>query len=114
MTDLCSSTELQIGTFSHFFNRAIQGYEKLPDWTPEDQLPPESVRNTGHIESPKTAAKGKVKEGESSDDDEELSDFFGSMEPKKEEESVKDKTQATAKAENDDNYYSYGYYSDDE
>ena len=34
-----------IGSTSHFFNHSFAGYEPLPDWAPEDQLPDESVRS---------------------------------------------------------------------
>jgi AP-3 complex subunit beta len=37
-------TDFQIGTFSHFFNRELDGYEGLPDWAPEEEIPDESVR----------------------------------------------------------------------
>ncbi|KAH0788093.1 Adaptin N terminal region family protein [Histomonas meleagridis] len=37
-------SEFQIGTFSHYFNRAVGDYEPLPDWAPESELPDESVR----------------------------------------------------------------------
>ena len=39
-----ASNQFQIGTMSHYFNRAFSGYEPLPDWAPEDELPDESVR----------------------------------------------------------------------
>ena len=38
------NNDYQIGTFSHFFNREIDGYEELPDWAPEDELPSDDVR----------------------------------------------------------------------
>ena len=39
-----SQTEYQIGTFSHIFQRELPGYEDLPDWAPESELPDEKVR----------------------------------------------------------------------
>jgi AP-3 complex subunit beta len=40
-----SSNNYQIGTFSQLFDRALGGYEPLPDWAPEEELPDSSVRN---------------------------------------------------------------------
>ena len=34
----------QIGTFSHFYEKEITGYDPMIDWAPEDELPEESVR----------------------------------------------------------------------
>lgn len=34
----------QVGTLSHLFEREVDGYEGLPDWAPESELPDESVR----------------------------------------------------------------------
>jgi AP-3 complex subunit beta len=36
----------QIGTFSQLFGRTIGGYEALPDWAEEAELPADSVRNS--------------------------------------------------------------------
>jgi AP-3 complex subunit beta len=108
IADLCS--EFQIGTFSHFFNRAIQGYERLPDWAPEDQLPAASSRNNGFIDAP--TENGAANEAESSNE-EELSDFFGAIK-EKEEELLKSDQKVTKKQEEKESYYSYSYYSDEE
>jgi AP-3 complex subunit beta len=40
-----SSNNYQIGTFSQVFDRALGGYEPLPDWAPEEELPNSSLRN---------------------------------------------------------------------
>ncbi|OHT16129.1 Adaptin N terminal region family protein [Tritrichomonas foetus] len=34
----------QIGTFSHFYEREVPGYDPMIDWAPEDELPDDSVR----------------------------------------------------------------------
>ena len=36
--------EYQIGTFSHIFQRELPGYEALPDWAPENELPDDKIR----------------------------------------------------------------------
>ena len=57
-TDAGACSEFQIGTFSHYFNRAVGVYEPLPDWADESELPDESVRQsegnaiTGEPEEP--------------------------------------------------------------
>jgi AP-3 complex subunit beta len=37
-------SEFQIGTLSHFLNRAVGDYEPLPEWAAESEIPDESVR----------------------------------------------------------------------
>jgi AP-3 complex subunit beta len=37
-------TEYQIGTFSQFFGKEVSGYEPLPDWVEESEIPDETVR----------------------------------------------------------------------
>jgi AP-3 complex subunit beta len=37
-------TEYQIGTFSQFFGKEASGYEPLPEWVEESEIPDESVR----------------------------------------------------------------------
>ncbi|EAY07231.1 Adaptin N terminal region family protein [Trichomonas vaginalis G3] len=81
----------QIGTLSHLFEREVDGYEGLPDWAPEDQLPDESVRyvkglkptsyeddfnrDDGDDENEDGGNDGKKK-----DDAGDLNDFFGDEE----------------------------------
>jgi AP-3 complex subunit beta len=40
-------SQFQIGTLSQLFNRALGGYEPLPDWAPEEELPDSSLRAVG-------------------------------------------------------------------
>ena len=47
-SDDTSRNEFQIGTFSHYFNHPYADYEPLPDWAKEEDLPPESVRQSAH------------------------------------------------------------------
>ena len=49
-TDNCDDYDSEynkftLGTLSHYFNKSMDGYEALPDWAPEDELPDESVRS---------------------------------------------------------------------
>jgi AP-3 complex subunit beta len=81
-------SEFQLGTFSHFFNRAVSGYDPLPDWAPEDQLPEESVRTPDEREEDEGNGTG-------ANDNLELSDFFSGDDEEEE-------------------YYDYGSYEEDE
>ena len=78
-------SEFQLGTLSHFFNRAVAGYDPLPDWAPEDQLPEESVRQPAEAAGGAAGAAADVQ----------LKDFFSGSEYEEEE----------------DSYYSGSYYS---
>ncbi|EAX98784.1 Adaptin N terminal region family protein [Trichomonas vaginalis G3] len=84
------NSEFMIGTLSHFLNRALPGYESLPDWAPEEEIPDDSVRTP--LGAPKIGGSGKsnvaTKEG--------LKEFFDGEQNK-----------------DDDEYYSDQYYSDD-
>lgn len=82
-------SEFQLGTFSHFFNKAVAGYDPLPDWAPEESLPPESVRTPAEGEDDGRDILGGKEVG--------LADFFSGDENNEEEE-----------------YYSDGYYEEEE
>lgn len=83
-------SEFQLGTFSHFFNRAVTGYDPLPDWADEETLPPESVRTPPEGEEDGNAFSGGKEVG--------LADFFSGDDGNEEED-----------------YYSDGdYYEEDE
>lgn len=88
--------EFQMGTLSHFFKKAVPGYDPIPDWAPESELPEDSVRNPVGIGAATTIGH---------DFDEAnilgLKDFFGDDEEEDEYSGYGD-------------YYSdEGYYSDE-
>lgn len=85
-TTLGYNSEFMIGTYSHFFNRAVSGYESLPDWAPEDEIPDDSVRNP---QSGVVSAGAAAKSNRAG-----LKEFFDGE-------------------NNNDEYYSDEYYSDD-
>jgi AP-3 complex subunit beta len=65
-----------IGTFSQLFDRALGGYDPLPDWAPEEELPDPALRAVV-----KTLRDGtKVLEGGDDDEDDgkvlDFNDFF--------------------------------------
>jgi AP-3 complex subunit beta len=69
----------QIGTFSQLFGRSIGGYEALPDWADEAELPEDAVRNTVRT-VPGTGEKRPDTTDDREDTGEVMSikDFFGS------------------------------------
>ena len=71
-------TDFQIGTFSHYFNKQIDGYDPLPDWADEDSLPPDSVR----LQVKSEPSKKNDDEINQTDDasEQDLGDFFGDEE----------------------------------
>jgi len=70
-------TEFQIGTFSHYFNRQIEGYDPLPDWADENNLPPDSVRMQTKVEEKDSKKKERSKEKGEEEVTSDLGDFFG-------------------------------------
>ena len=82
-------TEFQIGTLSHFFNRELDGYEGLPDWAPEDEIPDESVRYSKAQASISQSYQDN-EDGEQKDDGKEVNDLnsFFSDDQDEEEEKV--------------------------
>ena len=63
-------SEFQLGTFSHFFNKSMSDYEPLPDWSQEENLPDEQVRQPLNKEGEYIGNNKDIK------DNVELSDFF--------------------------------------
>jgi AP-3 complex subunit beta len=68
-----------IGTLSHYFGRELGGYEPLPEWAPESDLPPDSIRNPVK----KIDGKDVVIGDEDAEEDEEagidINAFFGEV-----------------------------------
>lgn len=100
-----------IGSISHFFNHTFAGYEPLPDWAPEDQLPDESVRSQVRM-----LPDGKRMVAISGDDDDyvDINQWFANR-------SMNDLNNDNSKGENeyyssydDDSGYSYSYSYDDD
>ncbi|KAH0786936.1 Adaptin N terminal region family protein [Histomonas meleagridis] len=98
----------QVGTFSHFFNKEISGYEPLPDWLPEDELPDESVRHPvqtlpsgNKIIVVKVNGSQKVKD----DDDMDIEHFFSDDDEEVEEE--EDGEVEIQKEDDEAEYYEY-------
>jgi AP-3 complex subunit beta len=89
-------SEFQIGTFSHYFNRAVGDYEPLPDWAVESDIPDEAVR-----QQVRKGPDGQVLSAISGDVDQnvDINDWLRGPDERHEEE--------------DRTYYS-GYYSDEE
>jgi AP-3 complex subunit beta len=85
-------SEFQIGTFSHFFDRAVGDYEPLPDWAAESELPDESVR------SPQAGREGFGDGGTDADGALDINDWLAGPAP----------------GEDDEKSYYSGYYSDEE
>lgn len=56
--DDAGRADFQMGTFSHYLNRAYTDSEPLPDWAKEEDLPPETVR-----QGSQTAIHGDVEDG---------------------------------------------------
>jgi len=86
-------SDFQLGSFSHFFNRSVTGYDPLPDWVDENSIPDEKVRQPvakdGELSTTGIEGKGVVQ----------LSDFFSGDNDE----------------EDSGSYYSEsGYYSDEE
>ncbi|OHS98534.1 Adaptin N terminal region family protein [Tritrichomonas foetus] len=102
--DGIASNQFQIGTFSHYFNRAFSGYEPLPDWAPEDELPDESVRA-----QVKVLPDGTKMTSLAGDDDDtlDINDWFNQKDDNDGEEDASDYYS--------DKYSSYSYsYSEEE
>jgi AP-3 complex subunit beta len=69
-----------IGTLSHYFGRELGGYEPLPQWAEESDLPPDSVRNPVKKIDGKEVVIGDEDDGE--EDEEGVIDinaFFGEV-----------------------------------
>jgi AP-3 complex subunit beta len=69
--------QYQIGTLSQVFGRELGGYEPLPEWAAESELPPDSVRNVVR----KIDGREFVVREDGEEDEEEdvinINDFFG-------------------------------------
>ncbi|KAK8861043.1 hypothetical protein M9Y10_012735 [Tritrichomonas musculus] len=89
-----ASNQFQIGTSSHYFNHAFSGYEPLPDWAPEDELPDESVR--AQVKVLPDGTKMTAIAGEDDKDALDINDWFN---------------EGVAGGGEEDDYYS-GSYSD--
>ena len=86
---LIEENNFQIGTFSHFYNKEISGYDPLIDWAPENELPPNSVRHpreslgANNGKSKRKSTKGK---GQLDLDEIDVDEFLGNSEYEYEEE----------------------------
>jgi AP-3 complex subunit beta len=96
-----SSNNYQIGTFSQLFDRALGGYEPLPDWAPEEELPDSSVRNV-NSRGGQIVVNDEGQTGEAKDDGEVLGfdDFF------KEDGEAESEEEQGAGEEEEAEYYS--------
>jgi AP-3 complex subunit beta len=73
-TDQGSESQFTIGSLSQLFGREIAGYERLPEWAENGEIPPDSVRMP-----PKKAPVKRVLGHEEDGDEEEdidISEFF--------------------------------------
>lgn len=71
-TQIDETNNFALGTFSHLFNHEVAGYEPVPEWAPEEQLPVDSVRRPLN-------AYGEVEEEDDGEEDENgvsLNEFF--------------------------------------
>jgi AP-3 complex subunit beta len=101
------SKDYQIGSFSQLFDRALGGYEPLPDWAPDDELPDSSVRNVS-VDGKQIEAAGD--ENEDADDKGVLDfdDFFRDGDEGDAEEEQAEEEQAYYSDEPDDEYQASG------
>lgn len=63
--------EYQIGTLSHLLQRELDGYEGLPEWAPENELPDDSVRYPNGVPE-----EGNDEEEEDGDEKDNIKQFF--------------------------------------
>ena len=71
------SNEYVLGTLSHYFSKNILGFEPLPDWAKEEELPDESVRMSSKKELNLSIQENKK---ENIKETPELNDFFSNDE----------------------------------
>lgn len=103
-----SVSQYQIGTFSHLFSREVSGYEPLPEWAEESELPPDSVRT--QIKKLPDGTTAEVKEIENGSDEGEIGieDFFSDDGGAEEDEE-----EAQPEYYDDDEAAGYYEYEDD-
>jgi hypothetical protein len=76
-TELESERQFAIGTLSQFFGREVAGYEALPDWANEAEIPPDSVRMPAQKAVPKKQGSRNPEEEDSEEEGEvDISEFF--------------------------------------
>ena len=96
--------QYQIGTFSHLFNREVSGYEPLPEWADESELPPDSVRVQIRKLPDGTTTQIQEVGDDNDNEDVDIEDFFGHDD---DEEFEEEEEELDERAE-------YDYYYDDE
>jgi len=86
-----------IGTVSQFFGREMPGYDPLPEWAEEGELPPESVRAAVKRIGGQEFLVGIDRDEEPGDDDDggDINAFFGD-EPGAEEDGGDEEDEADA------------------
>jgi AP-3 complex subunit beta len=77
-------TEFIIGSLSQYFGRELPGYEPLPEWAEESEIPPDSVRApVRKIGGMEIVVGGDEEDEEDEEEEFDINEFFGDERPKK-------------------------------
>ncbi|KAK8882648.1 hypothetical protein M9Y10_045290 [Tritrichomonas musculus] len=104
--------DFQVGTFSHFFDREVPGYDQMIDWAPEEELPDENVRIPpknqtfgGYVDTPQMNLNEEANNEEGLD----MKAFFSDDEAAEYEEEEEEENQTAQGQPGEENveYYEY-------
>lgn len=110
--------DYQVGTFSHFFDREVPGYDQMIDWAPEEELPDESVRippknqTFGGYDSPQMDLNNDANGGD--DQGLDMKTFFSDDEGAEYEEDEEEEEHQTAAGQPADENVEYYEYEEEE